>query len=160
MRSRRSGGRTQESRMDDVPTDSRGEREEREEGTEGNYLRGLGGWAGMCASILRIRWPTRIMVASTSSSFTCRPQARSIATISPSSRAASSSSLTQRLIRRTPVCNRLPSLPALLATTRSFLEKTPKSSAGALSPQMCPSRPIPPAPPLFRRSCNTQSPYK
>ena len=125
-------------------------RDEREKRTEGNYLRGLGGWAGMCASIRRIRFPTRIMAVSTSTSFTCRPQARSISTISPSSRAASSSSLTQCLIRLTPLCDRSPSLPALLAllaTLRSFLEKPPKSSAGALSPLWCPFRPIPPAPP-------------
>ena len=129
MRSRRSGGRTPESRlddaMDDTPPASRGEEEgeeereeEREEGRGRNYLRGRDGWAGMCASILRIRWPTRIMAASTSSSFTCRPQARSIATISPSSRAASSSSLTQCLIRLTPVCDRAPVLPAMMRPFR------------------------------------------
>jgi hypothetical protein len=106
-------------------------RDEREKRTEGNYLRGRGGWAGMCASMLRIRWPTRIMIASTSSSFTCRPHARSIATISPSSRAASSSSLTQCLIRLTPVCDRSPSLPAM---TRPFLANTPQSLVEPVAP--------------------------
>ena len=43
-----------EADMDDAPRDSGGD-EEREEGRGENYLRGRGGRAGMCASIIRIR---------------------------------------------------------------------------------------------------------
>src|SRR5690349_3704529 len=46
IRSQRSGGRTQESRMDDVSPDSRGEREKREEGRTRKANRGkLPAWA-------------------------------------------------------------------------------------------------------------------